>query len=142
MLPDMLPILLQDYETREDLRMQLTRDKMIAELIKGKHKAYVGSHKTYALRDMCLVRSNICLVPQQSSYPWSAACSSPPASRNPPAIMLAAYQAAWEMYFLLHVQSSFYTCRCCLSPTACCVGHSLFIQSSLDTYLNPQSGLN
>ncbi|KAJ9511627.1 hypothetical protein QJQ45_007370 [Haematococcus lacustris] len=41
----------QGYELREDLRMQLTSDKKIAEhdvVVLGKDKAYVGSHKTHA----------------------------------------------------------------------------------------------
>ena len=42
---------MQGYELRENLRMQLTKDKKIAEhdvVVKGKDKAYIGSHKTHA----------------------------------------------------------------------------------------------
>ncbi|GFH32659.1 uncharacterized protein HaLaN_31913 [Haematococcus lacustris] len=41
----------QGYVLREDLRMQLTSDRKIAEhavVVLGKDKAYVGSHKTHA----------------------------------------------------------------------------------------------
>ena len=50
-MPDILSTLLQGYELREDLRLQLTKDEKIAEhdvVVMGKDKAYVGSHKTHA----------------------------------------------------------------------------------------------
>ena len=42
---------MQGFTLREDMRMQLTTDNRIAEhdvVVKGKDKAYIGSHKTFA----------------------------------------------------------------------------------------------
>ena len=50
-LSGVLSTWLQGYELRENLRIQLTKDKRISEhdvVVKGKDKAYIGSHKALA----------------------------------------------------------------------------------------------